>query len=187
MRCGNGWVESQRDSAAKAQGWEERATLGKSPDRITTPTGLRIITRDGLKRKWRNPVGVDDCRRDEPRVARCSRPWALWSEPRWGSFRWSATSRLRKAVTSHRTPYGGSSAGFRRFSGDFRRFRFFCPPTLGGTQFRAPDHLFANHLFATFDPSIFLPILQPAVARSGPSFVPPVCNRRHEFRIDCAN
>jgi len=76
------------------------------------------------------------------------------------------------------------SVGFQAISADSDCF---CPPTLGGTQFRASDHLLANHLFATFDPSIFLPILQPAVARSGPSFVPPACNRRHEFRINCAN
>jgi len=33
--------------------------------------------------------------------------------------------------------------------------RFNCFWTLGGTQFRAPDHLFANHLFANLDPSFF--------------------------------
>src|SRR4051812_48800640 len=32
----------------------------------------------------------------------------------------TATSRLRKAVTSHRTPYGDSSADSRRLAGDWQ-------------------------------------------------------------------
>src|ERR1043165_3071476 len=62
----------------------------------------------------------------------------------------TATSRLRKAVTSHRTPYADSSADSRRLSGDFRRFRLFWPLTLDGRQFGAPDHFSTNHFSANF-------------------------------------
>jgi len=56
------------------------------------------------------------------------------------------------------------------FSPQPNRFNRFW--TLGGTQFRAPDHLFANHLFTNLDPSFFcqfcsrrLPVAGPANAK----------------------
>jgi len=63
----------------------------------------------------------------------------------------TATSRLRKAVTSHRTPYGDSSAGFRRFSGDFRRFRLFFVLSVWA------EH--SSALRPIFLPTIFFPLL----------------------------
>src|SRR6266700_5130601 len=63
----------------KAQGCEERATLGKGGRCFTTPTGLWpgcvAVAVD------RNPFRVVIDRAHDPRVARSSQPWALLRNP----------------------------------------------------------------------------------------------------------
>ena len=61
----------------KAQGCEQRATLGKGSRQRPTPTGLRREAGTG----GRNPVGVGVSWRNSPRVARCSQPWAGGHNP----------------------------------------------------------------------------------------------------------
>src|SRR2546422_214988 len=63
----------------KAQGCEERATLGSCVRSMTTLKGLRP-TATAVQR-GRNPVGVVKHRPPLPRVARSSQPWALLRNP----------------------------------------------------------------------------------------------------------
>jgi len=60
----------------KAQGCEERATLGWPQPVQPTPTGLRLRHQCG-----HNPFGVDSSSLRFPRVARPSQPWARWHNP----------------------------------------------------------------------------------------------------------
>src|SRR5258708_2157412 len=60
-----------------AQGCEARATLGKPRQWVSTPKGLWPVGRDSR----RNPIGVVIPIYGEPRVARCSQPWALGRNP----------------------------------------------------------------------------------------------------------
>jgi len=71
--------DSSRRSQAKA---EERATLGKSIDDLSTPKGLRPIDvnihlRDGVS----TPLGLGIFEQRCPRVARSSQPWAGGHNP----------------------------------------------------------------------------------------------------------
>src|SRR5258706_7092141 len=61
-----------------AQGCEERATLGVLSESVTTPTGLQPTSGKG-----RNPVGVGELFRREPRVASrlAGQPWAECRNP----------------------------------------------------------------------------------------------------------
>src|SRR6266446_5164734 len=63
----------------KAQGCEERATLGSRARSVTTLNGLRP-TAAGIQH-GHNPVGVVKHRPPCPRVARPSQPWALLRNP----------------------------------------------------------------------------------------------------------
>ena len=63
----------------KAQGCEERATLGKGGRCFTTPTGLGPGC--AAVAVGRNPFRVVIDRTHDPRVARPSQPWALLRNP----------------------------------------------------------------------------------------------------------
>jgi len=58
----------------KAEGCEERATLGTAGNLVSTPTGLRPVLSGA---RVHNPVGVDVRFHRCPRVARACRVWAL--------------------------------------------------------------------------------------------------------------
>src|SRR6266853_243769 len=63
----------------KAQGCEERATLGSCVGLMTTLKGLRPMAT--AAQRGHNPVGVVKHRPPLPRVARPSQPWALLRNP----------------------------------------------------------------------------------------------------------
>src|SRR5712664_1868161 len=63
----------------KAQGCEERATLGSGVQSMTTLKGLRPTAAE--VQRGHNPVGVVKHQRPLPRVARPSQPWALLRNP----------------------------------------------------------------------------------------------------------
>src|SRR5712691_7063732 len=63
----------------KAQGCEERATLGSCVRSMTTLKGLR--PKATAAQRGHNPVGVVKQRSPLPRVARPSQPWALLRNP----------------------------------------------------------------------------------------------------------
>ncbi len=56
---------------------ERRSYLGKSCKPRLNPNGVVVV----IATHGRNPVGVGSSRRDGPRVARCSQPWALLQNP----------------------------------------------------------------------------------------------------------
>src|SRR6266446_3422437 len=63
----------------KAQGCEERATLGSCVRSMTTLKGLRPTAT--AAQRGHNPVGVVKHRLLVPRIARSSQPWALLRNP----------------------------------------------------------------------------------------------------------
>ncbi len=66
----------------KAQGCEERATLGQRCSKIPNPNGVEAPSlRWILTSMGRNPFGVDKSSMLLPRVARSSQPWALLRNP----------------------------------------------------------------------------------------------------------
>ena len=74
----------------KAQGCEERATLGNDGALLTTPTGLCLVADE--RAMWRNPVGVDSHFAPLPRVAH--------------------PGRLRFAATREAQPWAGGHSPF---------------------------------------------------------------------------
>ncbi len=66
----------------KAQGCEERATLGESIDELPTPTGLRPTDGDRpAKDSDSTPLGLRIFKQRCPSVARSSQPWAGGHNP----------------------------------------------------------------------------------------------------------
>jgi hypothetical protein len=119
-----------------AQGWEERPTLGRRSDYLSTPTGLRPFSRfvkgNGIHRMLRvgilgssngttccNPFRVENLSTALPRVAPASQPWAkgrypfgVWepcASPRinhWSSQR--VASKQHAAARESRGPFAGA-------------------------------------------------------------------------------
>jgi len=66
----------------KAQGCERRATLGKSTEEFSTPTGLWLIDTDlHAGNAASTPLGLWNFEQRFPRVARSSQPWAGGHNP----------------------------------------------------------------------------------------------------------